>query len=143
MQGEHGKGGSTSVTAMTDINSNQRLTRSEVAQYFRQFADQFDPDTTGESYQGDAGISGVSTAEQNDAQRSGTDDRPEQTAVENRVTFLVGTDSATVNPPREVGFQIDVGTEGGLVSASDERHVTFEVNWNAEDVTDEETLDIE
>lgn len=167
---------------MTDIQSNQQLTRSEVAQYFRQFADQFDPNAT-DGNSADGQISGGTDTvgvEDSHADRSdhaetddeangqitgGTDtvdaedsyadqsthaetddeatEREETTDVQDRVTFLVGNDSATVNPPREVAFQVDVGTDGGLVSGSDERHITFEMNWRVDDVPKEETLEIE
>lgn len=65
------------------------------------------------------------------------------TAADGRVTFLVGNDSATINPPKEVGFAVEVGNDDSLVTNETEQHVTFDLTWHAEDVDDRDTLDIE
>lgn len=65
------------------------------------------------------------------------------TGADRRVTFLVGNDSATVNPPQEIGFAVEVGNDDSLVSSDSEQHVTFDLTWHAQDVDDPDTLDIE
>ena len=120
---------------MPEIEETRRLTRAEVADYLREFADQLD-DGDGDSdprsadrYEGpdDGG---------NDIYEEGDGGTNASGAADARVTILVGNDSATVNPTEEVTFGVRVGGNDPLVGGVAERYVTFDLTWDADQVDD-------
>lgn len=103
---------------MSELESTQELSRSAVADYLREFAAQLD------------------TASPGGTEVRGQDD--------SRVTFLVGDDSATIDPPETMTFEVEVETDHSLVGSEVEHEVEFELSWTTEasDESDEAELDI-
>lgn len=107
---------------MTEIEAEQQMSRSEVADYLREFADQLDTSRIASE-----GIS-----------RDEDEDDP-------RVTFMIGNDSATINPPETVQFEVSVESESSIIGESGEQEVEFELAWEteaAEEREGEEELEI-
>lgn len=105
---------------MTEIESAQELTRTEVADYLRAFATQLDSSSPG----------------------TGTQPPPDED--DHRVTFLVGEDSATIDPPERITFEVEVETAEALMGNTVEHEIEFELSWQTEstDEANEEQLDI-
>lgn len=59
-----------------------------------------------------------------------------------KVTFLVGNDSATVNPPEEVTLNVEVGEDSSMMSSGAET-VTFSLHWDKDTVPESDELRIE
>ncbi|MFC5972488.1 amphi-Trp domain-containing protein [Halomarina salina] len=59
-----------------------------------------------------------------------------------KVTFLVGNDSATVNPPEEVTLNVEVGEDSSMMSSGAEK-VTFSLHWDKDTVPESDELRIE
>lgn len=125
---------------MPEIEATRRLTRAEAADYLREFADQLDDR---DSDPLSSGLYDETDDRRNeeapDPDASETMDAPG--GPDDRVTILVGNDSATVNPTEEVTFGVRVGDDGSIVGGDSERYVTFDLTWDAAEVEDE-TLDI-
>lgn len=102
---------------MTEIESEREMSRTEIADYLREFATQLDT-TRGDPARSEAG--------------------------DNRVTLLVGDDSATIDPPEMVMFEIEVESDGSLVGNEVEQSLEFELSWTVESSPegDEPELDI-
>lgn len=100
---------------MTEIAAHREMTRTEVAEYLREFATQLDP----------SGAASRPTADAGDT-------------ADGRVTFVVGDDSATINPPEMVGFGVAVESDSGIVGSTVEREVGFELTWEAEATEDDQ-----
>lgn len=155
---------------MSELQTERPATREEVADYLREFADQLDGggatdaehrdrDRTGtETANTDASTGGTATGP--DARsRSGsetgtgtnadaetdadaTGDRTPTAHPAGKVTLLVGNDSATINPPNEVTFGVEVGSDSSLMSG-DAEVVEFRMHWDANDVPQDDELRIE
>lgn len=102
---------------MTEIEAEREMTRDEVADYLREFADQLD--RTGPEIPTDD---------------VGTDD--------GKVTLVVGNDSATINPPETVVFEIEVESDTSLVGTDVEESVEFGLTWRAEDIEEHDEIEI-
>lgn len=106
---------------MTAIESRQEMTRSEVAEYLRAFAAQLDPS--------------------DDVLEPGATDGD---GADRRVTLMVGNDSATINPPETVTFEVEIDSERSLIGSGTEREVEFELAWETEEVeSDEQPAELE
>lgn len=105
---------------MTEIESVQELTRTEIADYLRAFATQLDTSPPG------------------------TGTQPPEGEDDHRVTLLVGEDSATIDPPERITFEVEVETEEALMGNTVEHEIEFELSWQTEptDEADEKELDI-
>ncbi|WP_435335722.1 amphi-Trp domain-containing protein [Haloarchaeobius sp. TZWWS8] len=165
---------------MSEIETRQELTRTEVAAYLREFAAQLDqtettsqsggmqgsiptdsPDiTSGDTDSGatpaDGTVEGSEPAphEQTEPAASGQNDTAtneqaepaaegQTTKQDGRVTFLVGNDSATINPPENVAFDVAVGSDSSLMEMSEQREVGFTISWDAADEPEDDDLSIE
>lgn len=104
---------------MTEIEADREMTRAEVAEYLREFADQLD--RTGPE---------IPAAEER------------TTASDGKVTLVVGNDSATINPPETVVFGIEVESDRSLVGTGVEESVGFEVTWRAEQTEEHDEIEI-
>ncbi|MFC6724377.1 amphi-Trp domain-containing protein, partial [Halobium palmae] len=60
-----------------------------------------------------------------------------------KVTFLVGNESATVRPPENVTFEVDVSTDSSLLESGARERVEFAIEWDADDVPSDDELSIE
>lgn len=156
---------------MSDLRTERHATREEIADYLREFANQLDgrdgdvggtaagsgsdvddhrrregtdgaaasadaPTGTG-SRSADADVGESADANVNADDRTGTTPHPA-----GKVTLLVGNDSATINPPRDVTFGVEVGSDSSLMSG-DAEVVEFRMHWDANDVPEDDELRIE
>lgn len=110
---------------MTEIEAEREMTRAEVAEYLREFADQLE--SSGPE---------IPHAEGTTNSESGTD------AGDGKVTLVVGNDSATINPPETVAFEIEVESDSSLVGTGVEESVAFEVTWRAEETGEHDEIEI-
>ncbi|WP_224270453.1 hypothetical protein [Haloprofundus salinisoli] len=60
-----------------------------------------------------------------------------------KVTFLVGNDSATINPPETVSFDVAVDSDSSLMEAGTRERVDFSISWDADSVPEDDELRIE
>lgn len=92
--------------------------------------------TSGERPPTGEGVSTGTAGETDVEGREGTSGRGE------KITFVVGNDSATINPPETVTFDVDVGSDSSLMESGSEERVVFSLSWNAEDVDEDDELSI-
>lgn len=64
------------------------------------------------------------------------------TATDDRVTLVVGNESATVNPPATPTFGIEVDSDSSLVGSGEQQRVTFQIEWEVEDVDEDSRIEI-
>jgi hypothetical protein len=102
---------------VTEIEATREMTRSEVAEHLRRFAAELDTSTP--HAEPDAG-----------AHRADETGDP-------RVTFMVGDDSATINPPEQLSFEVAVGSDGSIVGNGD-HEVSFELAWQTDEPRENE-----
>lgn len=101
---------------MATIDSERQLSRNEVADYLREFADELETET-------------IPAAE----------DDP---IAGQKMTLVAGNQSATINPPTDVDFIIRVDDDSSLMDDGTQR-VSFELEWDRADVPDDDELDVE
>lgn len=141
---------------MSQIETRRELTRAEVADYLREFADELD---VKRSLGGTADAGHTTSTSADDEHRSDTtagsertsgttadDERgptndPNASATSERttyekVTILVGNDSATVNPPETVDFEVAVHSDSSLMESGERQRVSFVMEWDAREVDD-------
>ncbi|PSP89146.1 hypothetical protein BRC90_05785 [Halobacteriales archaeon QS_4_69_34] len=164
---------------MADIEAEREMSRADVADYLRKFADELDAaremsfgDEQGEDATGatggtdSAGRTGPSSgdpAASDDARAteragdresdehghrgedavttgSGTDDAARRGE---KVTFMVGNESATINPPGAVTFEMAVDSQSSLIGTGTGRTARFALHWDEEDVPADDELSIQ
>lgn len=118
---------------MTELDAVQESTRDEVAQYLREFAEQLE--TTSQSM-------GTPLPESGGTAGTSPDGEP-RVGPDGKVTLVVGNDSATINPPEAVGFTVRVDDDDPLVGGESERRLEFVLEWDAEAVEPDGSLEIE
>jgi len=181
---------------MADIEAEREMSRSDVAEYMRTFANELDAsggagtdgagsnDRTNDSSQrddsrqrddtapsddtgtgtgnsDDAGHSDSTNdsntaetsgndADENttddyatDAERRNRDDSSGSDASSGRVTFMVGNESTTINPPEHVTFEVSVDSDSALIGSGTGRTARFALHWDESDVDDDEGLSIQ
>ena len=116
---------------MADIHARQEMTRTEVANYLREFAAKFETE-------GIAGDSPHFEEGGEDHVEEGGRDRYEEGAEDRRVTLMVGNDSTTINPPETVSFEVDVDSNDALLSDGAKRQVEFVLTWEDRRTDEEE-----
>lgn len=104
---------------MVELETEGELTRTEVADFLRRFADELD-----DSF--DRDIDRVPEAEATDDEV--VDAKP--------ITFIVGGDSATVTVPTVVEFDVDVESRSPMFSSKVSQEIELELSWTVES-TDE------
>ena len=60
-----------------------------------------------------------------------------------KVTFFVGNDSATINPPETRTLDVAVDSDSAMLSSLNRRSVDFHLEWDTDAVDDEDELHIE
>lgn len=103
---------------MTTLESEREMTRTEVATYLREFAAQLD----------------TTEPVPDSPTLTGDDD-------DGRITFMIGTDSHTINPPENVLFEVETGSDSSLVGTETEHEVEFELRWKTEQAGEDEEAD--
>lgn len=117
--------------AMGDVSSSQERTRAEIAEYLREFADELDSGDTRSS----KGI--------DEPGRSGGSASTERTDDGGKVTIVAGNESATINPPETLTFDVEVATDSSLLEGGGtERSATFSLRWNEDHVEEDDELDV-
>jgi hypothetical protein len=142
---------------MASLETTQERTRSEIAAYLRQFADELDPEArsdaadrggntaetvgTGSTETTGAGTETGGTNQRADGTETGDRDRAE--SVGDKVTVITGNESATINPPQTCAFDVAVDTDSDLLDTGAERSTTFTIRWDADHVEADDELRVE
>lgn len=122
------------MDSMAEIHSEQEKTRREIADYFREFADELESGTAGRQ---------TTDRSQTTEPRASDQTPDEPVSADDKVTIIVGNESATINPPQTLSFVIDIDTESSLMETGAERSATFSLRWSGEHVEADDTLEIE
>ncbi|MDG5818553.1 hypothetical protein [Natronococcus sp. A-GB7] len=142
---------------MASLETTQERTRSEIAAYLRQFADELDPQTRpdaagrGENTTETVGTGSTETTgtetgigdETNRRDDATTGDRDRAESVGDKVTVITGNESATINPPQTCAFDVAVDTDSDLLDTGAERSTTFTIRWDADHVEADDELRVE
>jgi hypothetical protein len=102
---------------MSELHRETEMTRTDVADSLREFANDLDPHTA------------------TDPTRSEADGQ-----TDDRVTVVFGNESATINPPENVDLVVDVDSasdDSSLIGSDDEEAIQFEIRWLAEETEDD------
>ena len=146
---------------MVELESAGEMTRSEVAAFLREFADELNDRPTREEYDDDTARvtgdrEGVTTERQaeddsvrDDRTRDDTRTR-EGTPVESarerkRITLIVGGNSATVTVPHAMEFDVEVESRSPMFGSGVKQGIDFELAWeiNDPDQLDENWIEVE
>ncbi|WP_266079946.1 amphi-Trp domain-containing protein [Haladaptatus caseinilyticus] len=126
---------------MAELEAEFEKSRSDVASYLREFADKLDSNGTLRS-----GTSGrTRRSEETTPPTDTTDDDSSQsteTSDQEKVTILVGNDSATVNPPETLSFGVAVDSDSSLMDSGAEESVSFTLRWASEEVQEDDELSV-
>lgn len=94
---------------MTTLESERELTRNEIADYLRKFASQLE------------------TSE------GGSPLTPDNNSDENtRITFMIGDDCRTLDPPETVTFEVESESNSSLIDTHTEHEVEFGLSWQSQ-----------
>jgi hypothetical protein len=119
---------------MAELESEGTKTRGGVADFLREFADELD--------QADRRLAegGRTRAASEERQTAGTADETDHEAAEadhpedaNRITLLVGGDSATVVVPEEVEFDVEVDSRSPMLGSGVRQEIDFRLSWDVSD----------
>lgn len=142
---------------MASLETTQERTRSEIAAYLRQFADELDPETRSDDSDrggntaetvgtGSTETTGAETSIGDETSRrddTRTGDRDPAQSVGDKVTVIAGNESATINPPRTCAFDVAIDTDSDLLDTGAERSTTFTIRWDADHVEADDELSVE
>ena len=129
---------------MHELETEREMTRAAVADYLREFADQLDGSTRTDDAPSGFDVP-TTDATPTDSAPARTDDRERARDGDDaggKITLMVGNDSATINPPGTLGFEVDVETDDSFVGSDAERSVEFTLTWDAEAVEQDDELDV-
>ncbi|WP_435346354.1 amphi-Trp domain-containing protein [Haloarchaeobius sp. HRN-SO-5] len=137
---------------MKELETKREMSREEVAAYFRAFADQLDgTDESDEHARGasdrstvtdESGVGTPTDRERGSADRQATDETSTRSDY-GKVTFHVGNDSHTINPPEIVQFQMEIDSDRSLLGGDEDRGVVFELGWDADAVERDDEFRVE
>lgn len=102
---------------MVELETEGELSRGEVANFLRRFADELDDGF-------DSDIDHVPEAEMTD----------DELVDAKRITFIVGGDSATVTVPRVVEFEVDIESRSPMFSSKVSQEIELELSWTVESI---------
>lgn len=148
---------------MAELETEREMSRSEVAAYLRTFAEKLEMGTPTSTTQSDRGLemeresnkqSGDEPNEKNTREQiNTTGEEPNdprhrsESAVDygdpGKITFIVGNESATINPPETVHFEMAIGSDSTLLDAATSETVEFVIHWNRDDVTNDDELSVQ
>ena len=127
---------------MVELESAGEMTRSEVAAFLREFADELNDRPTREEYDDDtARVTGDREGATTERQTEGTsnDTRTQESApIESarerkRITLIVGGNSATVTVPHTMNFDVEVESRSPMFGSGVKQGIDFELAWEIED----------
>jgi hypothetical protein len=125
---------------MVELDSEGKLTRTEVATFLHEFASEIDDGMhTDDAMHTDTRGEGVTDR----GDREFTDEEPldhtdEESINRKRITVIVGGDSATVTVPERVDFDVDVESTSPMLSSGVHQGIEFDLSW---EITDPDELD--
>jgi hypothetical protein len=126
---------------MAELEAEFEKSRSEIATYLREFANKLDSDGSNHSETGvrthESKEVGSTTEAVDDSQSRSTD----STSTE-KVTLLVGNESATMNPPEMVSFSVAVDSDSSLMDSGSEESVSFVLRWASDEVETDDELSV-
>lgn len=143
---------------MAELEAERDMSRAEVAEYFHLFADKLDTGDSSKStgaygptdrqVERDEVRGGEETAASGDTESQGQTEYQSETAVTERssagkMTFMVGNESTTINPPDTVTFEVTVDSESSLIGSETGRTARFALHWDDADVAEDEELSIQ
>lgn len=137
---------------MAQIDAEMEKTRAEVADYLREFADELEgsPVTpAGSTATTDAATDSTTTTGAEERRGSIPDDESydpdaERTSEDReKVVLMVGNESATINPPRTLTFDVEVNSDSSLMGTDETQSVTFTLRWRADEVEPDDELRVE
>lgn len=108
---------------MVQIDNTHERTRSEVADYLREFANKLDRLTASDP--------------------SRADDEVPTDSADRKITLVTGNESATIKPPETVTFDVEVDTESGLLEQGGEHSATLRLRWDGSHVEADDELSVE
>jgi|GEM_PF-2248865 len=123
---------------MAELESEGTKTRGGVADFLREFADELDQTDRRLSEGRDRSTTTSTATESGTADRSGTTEG-EATRNPNRITLIVGGDSATVVVPEEVDFDVEVDSRSPMLGSGVRQEIGLSLAWDVEHP--EETTD--
>ncbi|PSP37090.1 hypothetical protein BRC66_06670 [Halobacteriales archaeon QH_2_66_30] len=127
---------------MVELESAGEMTRSEVAAFLREFADELNDRPTREEYDDDTaratgnreGITAERQAEGTSDDTRTQESAPIESARERkRITLIVGGDSATVTVPHTMNFDVEVESRSPMFGSGVKQGIDFELAWEIED----------
>lgn len=115
---------------MVELESEGELTRSEVAVFLREFADEIDDGLFGRHP---------------DSEERKEEFTDEESLDPKRVTLIVGGDSATVTVPETVEFDVEIESRSPMLSSGVHQGIEFELSWEIEnpDELNEDWIEVE
>lgn len=121
---------------MAELDSEGNLTRSKVAAFLREFADEID-DGTSERHHGreerQEGFSDEDPERRHDQEERREEFSDDDSVDPKRVTLIVGGDSATVTVPDTVDFDVEVESRSPMFGSGVHQGIEFELSWEIED----------
>jgi hypothetical protein len=128
--------GTTDSTDATDGSDNTDTSTNEA-----------NGETTGDDYATDVEQRNRENLNRDESDRSdgssGSGRSTELGGSGGRVTFMIGNESTTINPPEEVTFEVIVDSESALIGTGTGRTARFALHWNESDIIGDEGLSIQ
>lgn len=134
---------------MAELEAERDMSRTEVAEYLHLFADKIDTTDRQPEREHDESRAGDETAASGDTEshREWTEHEPETAAEERssagKMTFMVGNESTTINPPDTVTFEMRVDSESSLIGSETGRTASFALHWDDADVPEDDEMSIQ
>ncbi|SIR82800.1 hypothetical protein SAMN05421858_3998 [Haladaptatus litoreus] len=126
---------------MAELEAEFEKSRSEIASYLREFATKLDANEASLTESGGRTSHSAETASPTDSVDDGTE-QPSETRSSEKVTILVGNDSATVNPPEMLSFSVAVDSDSSLMESGAEESVSFTLRWASDEVAEDDELSV-
>jgi len=136
---------------MVELDSEGELTRREVADFLREFADELEDgaavglgDAGKEEFDDEPEIIGEPTSAGSRDERG--EEGPDAEARNlKRITLIVGGDSATVSVPGTMAFDVEVASRSPMLKSGVSQGIEFELSWEIDNPDDlrEEWLEVE
>jgi hypothetical protein len=102
---------------MAELESQGELTRSEVATFLREFANEIDDGLVDR---------------RSDREEIGEELTDENSLDTKRITLIVGGDSATVTLPETMEFDVEIESRSPMLASGAHQGIEFELSWEIE-----------
>lgn len=139
---------------MAELKADRNMSRIEVAEYLRLFADKLDTsestrpagaqstaDSQGERKHDQPGEETAVNTERS-RERSEPETATDESTSPGKMTFMVGNESTTINPPDTITFEMVVDSESSLIGSETGRTTSFALHWDDADVPDDDEMSI-